>query len=126
MAQVPAQFASVSFYHSDGGVNARGSQKTHHENAYRRMNDATTPLKCDVEGCLTDFERHDSRNSLKESNHLFPMDLHISPNADQSIALDDIDAHDHSRDEAEDHLVPTFFTYNSNGSASNGYVMGIL
>lgn len=182
MEQVPAQFASVSFYHSDAGVNARAALAAHYEHEMKILNDPSTPLQ----DLLDEHQLEDIRRGL--SNHRYGNDQVVQiddelgeedeerPQASATMRFDsrrpvvNADGEELSRGDQvgdEDH-VPVLFpherrayilvrnpigqvasngngsksesskgttsmasedskgSYVSNGSTSNGYVMGIL
>lgn len=182
MEQVPVQFASVSFYHSDAGVSARAALAAHYEQEIKILNDPSTPLQ----DLLDEQELEDIRRGL--ANHHYGSDQIVQiddeleeedeerPQASATMRFDsrrpvaDADGEELSRDDQvgdQDH-VPVLFpherrayilvrnpiaqvasngngsksdsskgttsmasedskgSYVSNGSTSNGYVMGIL
>merc|ERR1712071_421411 len=67
LPDVPVQFASVSFYHSDMGVIARAAQKAYHEQENRKLNDPSTPLRSSMD--LVDDDMYSSRESLQKQLH---------------------------------------------------------
>lgn len=68
LPDVPAQFASVSFYHSDVGVVARAAQKAYHEQENRKLNDPSTPLRSSID-LVDDDDMYSSRESVHKGSH---------------------------------------------------------
>ena len=181
LPDVPSQFASVSFYHSDAGVSARATLKAHYEQETQLLNDPSTPLREKLTDAYSDLLMSDplSGNHRYTSDEIVqidneqPMVDRIQRSLASNLPLGNCTGAEREEDLREDEIndddhVPVLFplerravifvrnpggqmaangngsksesskgttsmasedskgSYVSNGSASNGYVMGIL
>jgi insulin receptor len=181
LPDVPSQFASVSFFHSDAGVSARATLKAHYEQETQLLNDPSTPLREKLTDAYSDLLMSDplSGNHRYTSDEIVqidneqPMVDKIQRSLASNLPLGNCTGVKREEDLREDEIddddhVPVLFplerravifvknpvgqmaangngsksesskgttsmasedskgSYVSNGSASNGYVMGIL
>ena len=70
LPDVPSQFASVSFYHSDAGVSARATLKAHYEQETQLLNDPSTPLREKLTDAYSDLLMSDPLSG----NHRYTSD----------------------------------------------------
>ena len=146
------QFGNVSFYHSDAGVNARTALTAQHEKEIHILNDASTPLQS---ADLDSTTAASNDQIVQIDDELVQIEEAVSCSRDEEEEEDDQDhvpvlfpnekrayilvrnpgghhaASNGSKSESSKGTTSmpsedSKGSYVSNGSTSNGYVMGIL
>ena len=86
--QVPTQFASVSFYHSDVGVAARAALKAQYEQETQLLNDPSTPLQDQLNELELEAMAAGSSGSNGRGHHLHQ---HHFAGGQEILQIDDED-----------------------------------